>query len=244
VLRQPDGSLSSFVHADIGLARGLAGPAILLEGFAFADLDRDGERGAGEPGLAGVEIRGEACPRLAKTLDDDDDEFETRTDATGHWILALPHCGGPWEIRGGSVEAADRTTPRLVTFLQPPAPEASLRADFGYAPEDASSRFEVRGVVFRDHDADGVRDFGEPPLAGVLVTADGVQCGSPVFASDRTDDEGRYTLEGEDIACPLPWLVRRGDLPGTQDTTPSSVRLETPPLFGRELVVDFGVRFP
>ena len=47
---------------------------------------------------------------------------------------------------------------------------------------------EITGVVFADADADGVRDAGEPGLAGVVVS-DGVRL-------TRTDAGGRYALPG------------------------------------------------
>jgi hypothetical protein len=98
-------------------------------------------------------------------------------------------------------------------------------------------------VVFRDDDGDGIRDANEPALLGVLVTADGIDCAGPAFASDHSDERGRYELEGRDVACPMPWLVQRAAIAGTDETTPASVRLNAPPLFSREFVVDFGVRF-
>jgi hypothetical protein len=238
VLRLGDGSLSSFDQGDIGLALAGPGPTVTIEGFAYADADRDGIRDAGEPGLAGVKIEGRACERIGATLADDDDDFEARTDAFGHYALVLPDCGGPWEIRGGSVDHYDRTTPRTIVLLGP-----DLHADFGYAPEDASTHFEVSGVVFRDDDGDGAQDPFEPPLAGVLVTADGIACAGPAFASDRTDEQGRYELDGDDVACPLPWRVQREALHGTIDTTPASVLVDAPPVLGRDIRVDFGVRF-
>lgn len=241
ILRQAGGALASFTQGDIGLAAGPAGPTVTVEGLAFADLDRDGQRDVGEPGIAALKIRGRACDRLAKTAGDDDD-FETRTDSTGYYRLALPDCGGPWEVSGGSVDHSDRTTPKDIVFVARPEPGTLLRADFGYAPEDPSSAFEIRGVVFRDDDGDGIRDLGELPLAGVLVTADGIDCTGPAFAADRTDERGRYKLEGQDIACPLPWQVERAGVLGGRATTPASVRLTAAPLFSREFTVDFGVQ--
>lgn len=246
LLRQADGSIGAFTQGDLGVATPVPGPTLLSEGFAYADLDRDGQRDAAEPGIAGVKIRGRACDTPGKTADDDDDddghEVETWTDATGYYRLVLPDCGGPWEIRGGSVENSDRTTPEEVVFTAPPAPGTALHADFGYAPEDASSRFEVRGVVFRDDDGDGLRDPAEPALYGVLVTARGIACAGPALAADYTDERGRYKLEGQDIACPLPWVVQRAAIAGSLATTPASVQLDAPPLFSREFTVDFGVK--
>jgi hypothetical protein len=251
IVQLEDSTLSSFTAGDIGLARANGGTTIVVEGFAWADLDRDGQRDEGEAGLAGVKVEARGCNHddaVAVPTDgaiaahDDDDDFDTRTDAFGHYTLRLPDCGGAWEIRGGSVDGYDRTTPRSVVFASPPAPGTTLVADFGYAPEDPSSRFEVRGVVFRDDDGDGVRDVTEPPLAGVRVTAAGIDCAGGALASDRTDSRGRYSLDGDDVACPLPWRVQRDAVPGTSDTTPATVQLDAPPAVGSQYRIDFGVR--
>jgi hypothetical protein len=253
IVQLADSTLSSFTAGDIGLAATNGGATIAVEGFAWADLDRDGQRDEGEAGLAGVKIEARGCNHddavavlgdgdIAVRDDDDDDDFDTRTDAFGYYALRLPDCGGPWEIRGGAVDRHDRTTPRSVVLVSPPAPGTTQRADFGYAPEDASSRFEVRGVVFRDDDGDGIRDATEPPLAGVRVTAAGTSCAGGALASDRTDSHGRYSLDGDDVACPLPWRVQRDAVPGTSDTTPATVQLDTPPAVGSEYRIDFGVR--
>jgi hypothetical protein len=144
ILRTADGSLSSFALGDMGVARLTAGPAITVEGFAFLDLDRDGQRDAGEPGIASVKIKGSACPRDDdddKVADDDDgdNEASVRTDTLGHYSLVLPGCGGPWEVRGSSVGDHDRTTRKTIRFTAAPAPGASLQADFGYIPEESTT---------------------------------------------------------------------------------------------------------
>nr|WP_236649890.1 SdrD B-like domain-containing protein [Rhodopirellula sp. SM50] len=59
---------------------------------------------------------------------------------------------------------------------------------------EQSGESSVRGQVWEDSNGDGIRDLGEPALAGVLVdvvSIDGVRHGPAVTASD-----GRYTLGG------------------------------------------------
>jgi hypothetical protein len=216
------------------------GPTVQVRGVAFRDLNRDGVRDAGEPGIGHLKIEGKACDNVQLVIADDD-EYSTRTDANGTYLLVLPDCGGPWKIEASSVDGHDRTTPKSVTFYTRPGAGTSFEVDFGFAAEDISTRWEIRGVVFRDDDGDGIRDFIEPGVAGVLVTADGTACEAPLVASDRTDEHGRFEIEGSDIACPLPWSVHRTELPGTVATTPASVVLDVAPL-GERFNVDFGVR--
>jgi SdrD B-like domain len=248
ILRRSDGTLSSFTLGDIGLARDNgAPPSVQCEGFAFEDLDRDGIRDEGEPGIVGVKIRGEACEQDDKPLDDDAGdvgELEVRTDADGHWVLQLPACGGPWSVSGESLDDYDRTTPKKVLFeVAPPAGEI-LHADFGYAPEDSSSHYEIRGTVYLDRNRNGLRDADEPGIAGVAVSAQGLSCEAPTKAIDRTDSKGRYDLDGDDVACPLPWQVTREAIPGQLGTTADAVELDAPPASGHKYVVDFGVAPP
>lgn len=240
ILRQSNGSLSSFTAGHLGLTRGPVGPTLHVTGVAFRDLDRDGVQDTGEPGIGNLKIEGKACD-TAKPVIADDDEYTTRTDANGAYLLVLPDCGGPWKIEASSVDGHDRTTPKSLTFVTPPGAGTSLEADFGYAVEDISTRWEIRGVVFRDDDGDRIHDLNEPGIPGVLVTADGTACDAPVVASDRTDERGRFEIDGSDIACPLPWSVHRAELPGTIATTPASVVLNVAP-FDERFNIDFGVR--
>ncbi|MBE2224705.1 MAG: hypothetical protein IAF02_24405, partial [Anaerolineae bacterium] len=53
---------------------------------------------------------------------------------------------------------------------------------------------QVKGVVFRDYNADGVNDIAEPGVAGITITAYGAS-GAAVDA-DTTDANGNYTLTG------------------------------------------------
>jgi hypothetical protein len=268
ILERQDGTLSSFSHADFGLAAIPEGPEVRIEGWVYDDANHNGERDAGEAGIANVRVEAKATGVRDDDDEEDDDkagdaiaapggraaeavqegphpananggEARTRTDADGHYTLAV-RGPGPWTVKAESIDGFDRTTPKTLTFLEPPAAGESLHANFGYAHEDAASRAEIRGVVFLDLDRDGVRDLGEPGIRAVRLTAAGT-CTLPSQASDDTDDRGRYELEGGDVNCPLPWTLTRSVLPGTIATTPATVEITAPPAVGHDYVIDFGV---
>lgn len=232
ILRRADGSLSRFDRADFGLARTGPGASVTIAGIVFEDLDRNGVHDPSEPGIAGLAVTGKACGRSQDPLP---------SDGFGRYSIVLPACGGPWSARAASLDGFFRTTPKSVEFAAPPPAGEALRADFGYAREDASSRYSVRGTVYRDDNGNGVRDWGEPPVVGVAVSARGTTCATATAALDHSDERGRYELDGQDVRCPLPWELRRGALPGTRDTTPAERKLDLPPADGETYSIDFGV---
>ena len=254
ILQRDDGSLGSFTLGDIGLAHGFDEPFVQLQGLAYHDLNRNGIYDEGEPGIAGVEIQGEACNNDDDDDDDDGDDakiadiadsshgFKTITDPDGRWVLLLPDCGGPWSVRASSVDGWDRTSPKSVVFYAV-SPDEILVADFGYAPEDPSSHWKVRGVVYHDQNRNGIRDPYEPGVRGVVVTAAGLGCARPA-ATDVTDSKGRYEINGDEILCPLPWRVERGPIAGVLGTTPAVLEIGAPPVHDGKFVVDFGVAPP
>lgn len=231
VVRRPDGSLSRFEHGDFGCVTS-GGGTIAVGGVVYEDLNWNARRDLGEPGIPWVELSATACGAEIEAL---------LCDGLGRYAAALPACGGPWSVRAPSLDGYTRTSPKTVTFTVPPPHGEALAADFGYARRDPASRFEVRGEVFRDDNRNGVRDFDEPGIPGVRVTASGDGCASPSAAVDWSDDRGRFELDGEDVHCPLPWLVQCGALPGTDATTPAVLRFELPPADGETYRVAFGV---
>jgi hypothetical protein len=245
IVRRTDGSLTQFALADIGIAAAGNDAAVRIDGRVFEDANRNGRFDDGERGIAGVTIKGRAGEDDDDdkvTLDDDDeDEVRAVSDAEGLYALVLPGGTGPWEVRAESIDGYDRTTPKHVSFVVPPAAGEALHADFGFAREEAWSHYEVEGTVFLDSNRNGRRDDGETGIAAVLVRADGTACDGLSTASDATNSHGKYTLEGADVHCALPWMVTRSALPGYDSTSPDSVQLDGVPAHGETFKVDFGV---
>ena len=105
-------------------------------------------------------------------------------------------------------------------------------------PTPAESRSTIAGVVFDDVNCNGIRDSGEPGLAGVLVSLPYALRGS---ISTQTAADGSYALTGlvlyPDDSC---YLVHERDPVGYVSTTDNDV--EVCPPTGGAAFVNFGDR--
>lgn len=227
------------VMVNFGVAPQDPNAAVRVTGVVFEDLDRDGQRGPGEPGIAGVLVVGStpACPTFAA--------IEARTDERGQYSMELPQCGPPYIIHREPLNGFVDTTPNPVVFFRPPPgtmPVLVLDASFGVARAEEPPALFIEGVVFADRNRNGVQDAGEPGMADVGVTANGLVClpVPPGGTQTRTGPDGRYRLSSADIECPMPWMVRRDPVNGFCDTTPNPVVVVAPE-GGTTLRVDFGL---
>jgi uncharacterized repeat protein (TIGR01451 family) len=157
---------------------GLGGtPGQSIAGHIYHDLDADGQRDAGEPGLPGVVVRLTGIDSFGRPIVDPATGFayfELPTDANGAYLF-------------------DRLVPGTYAVSEPVQPMAfndgteSLGNLGGIARNDSLSNIPVggrvsatgydfgelgatvSGSVFRDDDRDGSRDAGEPGVSGVVV---------------------------------------------------------------------------
>jgi len=222
VVRRPDSTLSGFDRGDFGLVRQDTNTVLVVEGVVFNDVNRNGQRERGEPGIPGVVLQGSTrCPTLVP--------IEARTDERGMYVMRLPglECGPPWIVQLQPMRGFV-TTPNPVVFDSPPPPDGRFRADFGVAAAPPDDKLLILGRVFRDDNANGQQESGEPGVAGVGVSASGM-CMTPISAYTHTDAQGRFELKGGDVHCPLPWIVSHEPVPNTRDTTPNPVILPEPP---------------
>ena len=90
--------------------------------------------------------------------------------------------------------------PAGLNFTDRLDPVIELRVINGRATEDVplTHKAVLHGTLWRDDDGDGVRDPGEPPLAGrrVWVDTDNNGVRTALDVSRVTDDQGRYVLAG------------------------------------------------
>ena len=193
-----------------------------IMGSKWEDLDRNGERDAGEPGLAGVQIY----------LDDDfNGEFDlgeptTRTrrdnpltdvDESGTYRFRGLE-SGRYSIREVVPRGFRQTFPRLLTdnladgeiggghVVFVPAGETVSGRDFGNYRLDAKPA-SAQGFKWEDQNGDGVRDPNETGLGGVIIYSDlnrnrRQDRGEPFTRTSRDNPEtdfnesGFYTLSG------------------------------------------------
>jgi CshA-type fibril repeat protein len=134
-----------------------------VTGTQYLDANGNGTRDAGEPGVAGVEVYadldgdGTLDPGEPTGTSDESGFYRILDVAAGSFaVRVVPRPG--WRCSQPDPCAYDRS---IVTGGN------STGNDFGVvAPSSAS------GTAFEDLDADGVRDAGEPDLAGVELYAD------------------------------------------------------------------------
>jgi hypothetical protein len=166
-----------------------AGAKGTITGRIIRDADGDGVQDAGERGLRGQTV----------ILDDngngvvDAGEITAVTGKHGGYTFDGVSLGSHRVTALLSADTEFTGTSRdIVTITE--AGEA-VRTKFLVADLSAS-RGNVTGVLFHDHDRDGVRDTSEPAFANLTVYADangnGVRDAGEAFA--LTDANGRYTL--------------------------------------------------
>ena len=190
----------------------------LVQGTKFNDVDGDGVKDAGEPGLANFTIFADLSNNGVLDLADPRDI----TDADGNYALNLATSARPYIIREVDQAGWRQTLPgpqeapgtHSVTLDQPG--ETSSNVNFGN-----TQRVLLSGQKIEDLDADGVRDSGEPGLPSWRIfvdsNADGnFDLGEP---SDLTDSSGRWTISP---AGGGPFVVREVPQTGFRQTAPQT----------------------
>jgi fimbrial isopeptide formation D2 family protein/uncharacterized repeat protein (TIGR01451 family) len=182
--------------AGVGYTFGELAPAALA-GAAYRDDDNDGVRDAGEPGIGGV----------AMTLTGSDDRgaavsLATVTTADGGYAFTglRPGRYAVSESQpAGFLDGADRPgtaggSPGAdrVDAIPLLAGVAATGYNFGeLAPAS------LAGSVYLDANNDGIRQEGEPGIAGVTVTLSGLDdLGQPVALGATTREDGTFAFAG------------------------------------------------
>jgi uncharacterized protein YkwD len=172
---------------------------VFLTGVAYNDTTTTDNFYTPGEGLGGVTI---TATRIG-----DGAVFTTTTWSSGGYSLAL-NAGKYVVIASGSGFSSPLRSADVVIGSE------NVKRDF--RPADAGT---VRGSVFRDDNANGVRDDGEPPIAGVLLYLDthrdGKRNKAELYA--RTNADGAYAFRN---LAPGSYRVRQ--------TLPAGHRLVAP----------------
>jgi SdrD B-like protein len=161
-----------------------------VSGVKFEDRNGNGVRDSGEPGLAGVEIRaeGESGPRRSG-----------RTGSDGSFQI----CG----LEHGQDYRITETVPFGFTQTAPLDDRRSRRLiaqDFGFFVIFCDENFSgldfgnqlipnaIGGIKFEDLNANGLRDPGEPGLAGFTISLTPASPGTPPLGTVVTDANGQF----------------------------------------------------
>lgn len=173
--------------------------------FVWHDLDRDGIQDPGEPGVADV---------LVELLERGDVVGATRTDADGFYSIDAdrtefsvikftpPRVYGFTIQDAGDDDAVDSDAdPGTGIVRRPDTSGVNDTIDAGLVGVASA----VGDRVWRDQDADGIQDPGEPGVEGVRV-----RLGGEFPQSTVTDAEGRYSFG---FIRPGTWAIEFGPLP-------------------------------
>jgi hypothetical protein len=169
----------------VGYLFGLLEPEI-IEGVVYADVNDNGVRDPGEPGIPNVTITlsGDA-DLVTQTLPDGRFVFAglapgdytiTETQPSGYADGVVATGGSSGTVSGDSV-----------TGIVVGDPDPTDSYSFGEVPLAA-----ISGVVYDDLDGDGVRDPGEPGIAGAQVSLSGDAVQGPV----TTGADGVFRFDG------------------------------------------------
>ena len=189
-----------------------------VSGVKYADVNGNGVRDAGEPGLAGVEIRAD--------------------NGTGPVLSGLTGADGTFRIcgllEGGSYRISEvapfgyvqtgpldhrvsrRVIARGLAYLVSLCDADVAGLDFG----NQLIPNAVGGVKFEDLNANGVQDAGEPPMAGVTISLfPGTPAAPGVSRTAVTDANGHFLFTS---VAPGPFFLVEAVPSGFTQTTPAS----------------------
>lgn len=174
--------------------------------IGFEDLDGNGVRDAGEPGLPGW--------RFALTNPDGNpSEVLTRADGS---VTLTDAPAGTWNVR--PLVSSGWVVPGAAGGAGPAAVPGSGVAAFAVAAVRPAA---IAGRVFRDDDRDGVADPGEPGLGGVALSlsrTQGVAAAAPPLPT-TSDGGGGYAFTGN---APGLFRVSATPPPGWVATSPDA----------------------
>ncbi|MBL9135953.1 MAG: carboxypeptidase regulatory-like domain-containing protein, partial [Verrucomicrobiales bacterium] len=167
-----------------------------VTGTVFEDLNGDGSRDAGEPGLGGVTVVlvGRSIQRSTTTAGD----------GTYQFGAVAP---GTYSVEETDPIGFSSTTPNLRTINVASAGAAS--ANFG---DQAAGT--IGGIVFDDLNGNGIQETGEPGLGGVDVKL----LGTSGQRNAVTSGNGSYLFTGVD---PGAYTLEETDPAGFSSTTPN-----------------------
>jgi serine-aspartate repeat-containing protein C/D/E len=157
-----------------------------ITGTKFLDVNANGVRDAGEPGLPGVTIT-----RAASINDPMAANLSVVTDADGNFTFAAVPFG---------TFTLTETVPAGFSQTAPPPP-GTLSATINFAQRSSSGNLfgnralgaMVSGVKFNDLNGDGVRDSGEPGLSGVTIR---LTDAAGTVRTTTTDGSGNFAFTG------------------------------------------------
>ncbi|MDD4650810.1 MAG: SdrD B-like domain-containing protein, partial [Methanothrix sp.] len=202
----------------VTLVSGIAGPTDIdfgnwkLTGFSgvkFEDLNGNGIRDAGEPGLVGWTINlMSGSTIIANTTTGPDGAYSFNNITPGSYTVA--------EAAKAGWKQTYPVAPGTQTVTLNSGESGPTDIDFGNV-----NLTSIRGTKFDDRNGNGLRDAGEPGLEGWTVN---LKNGGIVFATTTTGLDGAYEFTG---IAPGTFTVNEVGQPGWLQTYPASPGVHT-----------------
>ncbi|MCA9268958.1 MAG: carboxypeptidase regulatory-like domain-containing protein, partial [Planctomycetales bacterium] len=171
-----------------------------VSGVVWNDLNGNGIRDAGEPGLAGWTVYADLN---ANNVLDAADPWTTTNSSGSYSLFGIE----PGTHRIAEVQHIDfRPTAPASGYKTDVAPNSGSKSNVNFGNQERTDA-AIGGVVYVDRDKDGVRDAGEEGLAGVTVYIDAndngvldagersVVTGGDLFYTPDVDEAGAYRFE-------------------------------------------------
>ncbi|HLF90345.1 MAG TPA: SdrD B-like domain-containing protein, partial [Anaerolineales bacterium] len=199
----------------------LASNVAVISGTVFDDSDENGQFNGGESGIPNVLVTLEyETGSTVSILTDSNGEYQF-TAAPGAMLRILS--AGP----GGTYYP---TTPESLYFV-PAVAGTYPDNNFGYS--DDGDVAVITGIVFDDVNSDGDQDFGEPGLAGAVITLDGT---NPITTTGNGLITGTFTYNVSQVDI---YSLHETNPPGYRSSTPDDLNVVVSSL-GDSYYVDFG----
>jgi uncharacterized repeat protein (TIGR01451 family) len=207
-------------------AAGVIGDSVWL------DVDRDGVRDIGEPGLANVSVA--LWSSSDGSIGNPDDRLVATavTDLNGNYLFTSVDAGQYYvkvdetTLPASSLSVTAGTTNPTTPVINLTAGQSYLKADFGYV--GATGTAIIGSLVWSDANNDGIQDPGEPGIGGVTVTLK--TTGGSTVATVTTASDGSYYFTGVapgtyvvDVTAPAGYTLTIGPQSSTDPTAPITV---------------------
>ena len=198
-----------------------------VAGSVFNDLNGNGVRDAGEPGLSDYPINGTVTDSNGVTLA----TLATSSDNNGAYSFS--------NLPAGTISLTTNVNGNALRVSTPSPLAATLVNGQIVQPLNlgVTSTSSVSGVAYEDVNGNGVRDASEPVLASRTITATDLSTGSSV--STTTASDGSYAFTG--LNSQTQYFLRQAVPAGWSQTQPTGKSAYQVSFFGaQQLSYSFG----
>ena len=201
-------------------------PPATVSGFVYHDLNANGIKDPGEPGLGGVTVTLTGTDVRGNVID-----LSQQTAADGSYSFANLWAGANYTITETTLPAGGYLAPSVSVGSQGGVPDPAdiSQINLGTGVTGVNNNFghvlpsSLAGFVYADPNNNGIKEVGEPGIANVGITLTGTDyLGDQVFLTANTAADGSYSFTG---LTPGSYTISKAPPPGyiTGIDTPGSL---------------------